>query len=197
MRGFTLSCILTTLFIFSSSWLYGQIHNYEIRVANHIVGNVNARSKQTGTVKNISIQSDVDIKLLAKFHLDITCDFDNNLMTRSRVIKTSARNNGENKAITTLREGKSYSITQNGEKTMLSNTDILHSVSELYFIEPRQITRIYSETLGAIVPLTALGNGLYELSLPDGKKNVYKYEKGVLVQVEVNQTFGKAYIIRV
>ena len=196
MRGLTLSGILTTLFIFTSSWLYGQTHNYEIRFANHVVGNVNARSKLTGTAKSISIQSDVDMKMLAKFHLDITCEFENNLMTRSKVIKTSVRSNGENKAISILREGKNYSITQNGEKSMLNNTDIVHSVSELYFMEPHQITRIFSETLGAFMPLKALGGGLYELDLPDGKKNVYKYEKGVLVQVEVSQTFGKAYIVR-
>jgi hypothetical protein len=197
MRGFTLTCILTALFIFTSSWLYAQTHNYEIRFANHVVGNVNARAKQTGTAKSISIQSDVDMKMLAKFHLDISCEFENNLMTHSRVIKTSARSNGENKAITIQREGKNYTIIQNGEKTMMNNTEILHSVSELYFMEPHQITKIFSETLGAFMPLKGLGNGLYELNLPEGKKNVYKYEKGVLMQVEVSQTFGKAYIVRV
>lgn len=197
MRGFTLSCIFTALLVFISSWLYAQTHNYEIRFANHVIGNVNAHSKVNGTAKSISIQSDVDMKMLTKFHLDISCEFENNIMTHSRVIKTSAKNNGENKAITIQREGKHYSITQNGEKSMLNNTEIVHSVSELYFMEPHQITRIFSETLGAFMPIKALGNGLYELILPEGKKNVYKYEKGVLVQVEVSQTFGKAYIVRV
>ena len=197
MRCFTLTCILIALFVFTSSWSHAQVHNYEIRFANHVVGNVNAHSKQTGTVKSISIQSDVDMKMLAKFHLDITCEFENNLMTHSRVIKTTARNNGESNAITIKREGKNYTILQDGEKSVLNNTEILHSVSELYFMEPHQITKIFSETLGAFMPLKGLGNGLYELDLPEGKKNVYKYEKGVLIQVEVSQTFGKAYIVRV
>jgi hypothetical protein len=117
-------------------------------------------------------------------------------MVRSKVIKDSGKE-GDSKSITTQKDGKIYTVVQNGEKSILNNPEIAHSVSELYFMEPHQITRIFSESIGTFLNLKTLGNGLYELTLPEGKKNIYKYEKGVLVQVEVSQTFGKAYIVRV
>jgi hypothetical protein len=190
--------VLIFLFVFSGNWLYAQNHEYEIRFANRVIGNVSAHCKQSGTAKNISIQSKVDMRPLTRFNLDISCDFDNSVMLRSKVIKDSGKEGeGDTKSITTQKEGKTYTIVQNGEKSVLNSAEIVHSVSELYFMEPRQITRIFSETIGVFLDLKTLGNGLYELTLPEGKKNVYKYEKGVLVQVEVSQTFGKAYIIRV
>jgi hypothetical protein len=193
MKGFNL---LIIFIIFSGNWLYGQNHEYEIRFANRIIGNVSAHCKQSGTAKNISIQSKVDMRPLTRFSLDISSDYDNSVLIRSKVIKDSGKE-GDSKSITTQRDGKVYIIVQNGEKSILNSAEIIHSVSELYFMEPRQITRIFSETIGAFLTLKTLGNGLYELTLPEGKKNIYKYEKGVLVQVEVSQTFGKAYIIRV
>lgn len=193
MKGINL---LIIFFILSGNWLYGQNHEYEIRFANRVIGNVSAHCKQNGTAKNISIQSKVDMRPLTRFSLDISCEFDNSVMVRSKVIKDSGKE-GDSKSITTQKDGKIYTVVQNGEKSILNNPEIAHSVSELYFMEPHQITRIFSESIGTFLNLKTLGNGLYELTLPEGKKNIYKYEKGVLVQVEVSQTFGKAYIVRV
>jgi len=197
MKGAIWSTLFICLFILNSALLYAQTHNYEIRFSNHVIGNVTAHCKVNGTARNISIQSKVDMKLLAKFNLDISCDFDNNILIRSKVIKSTGKDNEKDKSIITQKEAKNYSIVQNGEKSVLNTTEIVHSVGEMYFMEPRQITRIFSETLGMFLTLNSLGNGLYELLLPEGKKNVYKYVKGTLVEVEVSQTLGKAYIIKV
>ncbi|PSL35947.1 DUF6134 family protein [Chitinophaga ginsengisoli] len=197
MKGAIWSTLFICLFTLNSALLYAQTHNYEIRFSNHVIGNVTAHCKVNGASRNISIQSNVDMKLLAKFNLDISCDFDNDILVRSKVIKSSGKDAGDNKTIITQREAKNYSIVQNGKKSVLNTTEIVHSVGEMYFMEPRQVTKIFSETLGIFLTLNSLGNGLYELLLPEGKRNVYKYEKGTLVQVEISQTLGKAYIIRV
>jgi len=197
MKGAIWSTLFICLFTLNSALLYAQTHNYEIRFSNHVIGNVTAHCKVNGTTRNISIQSKVDMKLLAKFNLDISCDFDNNILIRSKVIKSTGKDNEKDKSIITQKEAKNYSVVQNGEKSVLNTTEIMHSVGEMYFTEPLKITRIFSETLGMFLTLNSLGNGLYELLLPEGKKNVYKYVKGTLVQVEVSQTLGKAYIIKV
>jgi len=98
--------------------------------------------------------------------------------------------------VSTRRNGARYMIDLEGEKSTLDNVEIQHSVSDLYFTEPRQVTSIYSETLGKLLSIRPLGNGAYELSLPEGKKNIYRYQKGTLVDVEVNHTLGKAHIVR-
>lgn len=196
MKGAIWSTLFICLFTFNSALLHAQTHNYEIRFSNHVIGNVTAHCKVNGATRNISIQSKVDMKLLAKFNLDISCDFDNNILIRSKVIRSSGKD-ADNKTIITQREAKNYSIVLNGTRSVLNTTEIVHSVGEMYFVEPRQITKIFSETLGIFLTLNSLGNGHYELILPEGKKNVYKYEKGTLVQVEISQALGKAYIIRV
>lgn len=111
--------------------------------------------------------------------------------------KRTSGKDGDNKYSITKRDGKSYSINHNGERSVLNNTDIIHTVAELYFFEPHHITSIFSELQGAFLPLRSLGDGLYELTLPEGKKNVYKYEKGTLVQVEIPQAFGKALVVKI
>lgn len=196
MNGLIRLGLLLFLFTVNSSWLRAQTHNYEIRFGNHTIGNVKAQCKINGALKSIAIQSRVQMKLLAKFDLDITCEYNNNMLIHAKAVRNSGRES-DNKSTTTHRDGKNYTVVQNGERTVLNNTEILHSVSELYFAEPRQAARVFSETLGIFLPLKALGNGEYELNLPEGKKNIYKYQKGALVQVEINHTFGKAYIVRV
>lgn len=196
MKGAIWSSLFICLFLTNGFRVFSQTHNYEIRFGNHVVGNVIAHCKVNGTIRSISILSKMEMKLLAKFNLDISCEFDNNVLVRAKAIRSSGKE-AENKSILTQRDGKNYTIVQNGEKSVLNNTEIVHSVGELYFTEPRQVTRVFSETLGVFLTLKALGNGLYELMLPEGKKNLYKYEKGALVQVEINQALGKAYLVKV
>lgn len=197
MRGFIRYCIcLVCLLAIARPNLHAQTHNFEVRFGNRTIGNVTAISKTTGTARSISIRSSVDMKLLGKINQDITCEFDNNVLTHARVMRNTGKES-ENKTVTTQRDGKNYTVIQNGGKSILNNTEILHSVAELYFVEPRQITKIFSETQGVFLTIHSLGNGEYELDLPEGKKNVYKYDKGLLVQVEVTQAFGKAYIVRI
>ncbi|MBW8686505.1 DUF6134 family protein [Chitinophaga rhizophila] len=196
MKGAIWSTLFLCLFTLNSALLYAQTHNYEIRFSNHVIGNITAHCKVNGAARNISIKSKVEMKLLAKFNLDISCDFDNNILIRSKVIKSSGKE-GDDKTIVTQREAKHYAVILNGQKSVLNTSEIIHSVGEMYFTEPRQITKIFSETLGMFLTLNSLGNGSYELLLPEGKKNVYKYEKGTLVQVEIAQALGKAYIIRI
>ena len=191
MKGFLLSCLI----ILICSQAGAQTHTFEIRFANHPIGNVTAVLKVNGTDRKIAIQTKVDMTF-SHFNLDINCEYENNILMHAHAVRTSGKT-GDDKSITTQRDGKNYSVIQNGGKSMINNTEIMHSVAELYFEEPRQITRIFSEMQGTFLPLRSLGNGEYELSLPDGKKNVYKYEKGVLVQVEIPQAMGKAVVVKV
>ncbi len=192
MKSLILSLLLSCMILEVAA----QTHSYEIRYGSHVIGNIIAVQKVAGTTRKIAIQSNVDMKPLAKFNLNIDCDYDNNVLVLANAKRTTGKE-GDNKYSITKRDGKNYSINHNGEQSVLNNTDIVHTVSELYFFEPHHITSIFSELQGAFLPLKSLGNGLYELTLPEGKKNVYKYEKGTLVQVEIPQAFGKAVVVKI
>lgn len=170
-----------------------QTNTFEVRVANRPVGTIEANRKLSGISKSIVIKTRIQV-MLSKVNSDITNEYNNNILTQA---KASRSKSGEEKQTTTSRNGKDYTIVMNGEKSMLEEPEIIACVADLYFAEPKQVQRVFSETLGRFLPVKSLGGGLYELSLPEGKKNVYKYENGVLVQVEVNHSIGKAVFVKI
>ncbi|CAL1520668.1 DUF6134 family protein [Chitinophaga sp. MM2321] len=174
-----------------------QKNTFEVRVANHAIGTIEAQRKVNGTAKSIVIKTRIQT-ILSKVNSDIINEYNNNVLTMARSTRVSGSGkSNDDKETTTRRNGNDYTIILNGTKLKIDNTEIDHCVGELYFAEPKQVTRIFSETLGRFLQLRPLGSGEYELVLPEGKKNIYKYLNGTLVQVEVNHTFGKAIFVKI
>ncbi|RBL93880.1 DUF6134 family protein [Chitinophaga flava] len=171
-----------------------QTTTFEVRVANHAVGTLEAHRKVSGSAKSITIKTRVQT-FLARVNTDIFNEYNNNVLTLAKSSRVAGKN-GEDKETTTRRNGNDYTIVLNGEKSVMDNTEIDHCVADLYFTEPKQLSRIFSEALGRFLTIRSLGGGQYELVLPEGKKNIYKYMNGVLVEVEVNHTFGRAVLVR-
>ncbi|MET3874781.1 DUF6134 family protein [Chitinophaga sp. OAE865] len=171
-----------------------QTNTFEVRIANHAVGTIEANRKLTGAAKSIIIRTRIQI-MLSKINSDIVSEYNNNVLTNARVSRVSGKT-GEDKQAIVRRNGKEYTIIVNGEKSVL-DTEIEECVADLYFAEPRQINRVFSETLGRFLPLKSLGGGVYELILPEGKKNVFRYENGTLMSVEVNHALGKAMFVKI
>jgi hypothetical protein len=172
-----------------------QTNTFEVRVGNHPVGTIEANRKLNGPSKSIVIKTRIQV-MLSKVNSDIMNEYSNNILTLAKSSRITGKN-GDDKSTTTSRNGKEYTIVVNGERSLLKEPEILACVADLYFAEPKQVTKVFSESLGRFLPLKALGGGSYELSLPEGKKNVYKYANGVLVEVEVNHSFGKALFVKV
>lgn len=171
-----------------------QTNTFEVRIANHAVGTIEANRKLTGAAKSIIIRTRIQV-MLSKVNSDIVSEYNNNILTNARVSRVSGKT-GEDRQTIVRRNGKEYTIIVNGEKSVLE-TEIEECVADLYFAEPRQVNRVFSETLGRFLPLKSLGGGVYELILPEGKKNVFRYENGTLMSVEVNHTLGKAMFVKI
>ena len=84
-----------------------------------------------------------------------------------------------------------YISTRNGETKHLQIEGIKYSVIDLYFKEPKEITSVFSNTHAELLELTAKAEGVYELKLPDGKKNKFTYSNGKLVRVEAAISVGQ------
>ncbi|MEZ2441181.1 DUF6134 family protein [Chitinophaga sp. RCC_12] len=171
-----------------------QTNTFEVRIANHAVGTIEANRKLAGSAKSIIIKTRIQI-MLSKINSDIANEYNNNVLTNAKVSRVSGKS-GEDKQTIIRRNGKEYTIIVNGEKSVI-DTEIEECVADLYFIEPRQLNRVFSETLGRFLPVKPLGGGVYELILPEGKKNIFKYENGILKQVEVNHALGKALFVKI
>lgn len=79
-----------------------------------------------------------------------------------------------------------YIIERGEEKLQLAQpldfTGIL-----LYFTEPVNRTRVFSERLGEFVPIVKTGTGEYECKTANGVRNIYRYKNGKLVELEMNK----------
>ncbi|WP_298740983.1 DUF6134 family protein [uncultured Chitinophaga sp.] len=194
MNRLTRQILFTGLLTVAFVRLPAQVHTFEIRLGSRVIGAVEARCNVNGASRNMQIKSKIETAFMSKF-TDISCEYADNILVASKVVRSNGKSD-QGKEVITRRNGTRYMIDLEGDKSTLDNVQIRHSVSDLYFTEPQQVTSVYSETLGKLLSIKPLGNGAYELSLPEGKKNIYRYQKGALVEVEVNHTLGKAYIVR-
>ncbi|MBC7388549.1 MAG: hypothetical protein H7329_05005, partial [Opitutaceae bacterium] len=88
-----------------------------------------------------------------------------------------------------------YKIVKNGVISVISS-NINYSIVDLYFKEPKGLNTVFSNTHGAFLIIKPLGKGDYELQLPDGKTNIFRYLNGKLMQVEAKMMVGKVIFQR-
>ncbi len=169
-----------------------QNYVYEIRYANSPVGTLEVKQEVSGAHRRIFISSRVQMKLFSRMDTDIKTEYLHNVLEKARAVRLGGKS-AENKETVTERAQKGYVVIRKGEEATLKQTQISYCVGDLYFSEPKDIREVYSETLGQFLPIKQLEDKRYELSMPDGKRNMYRYEKGRLTDVEVNHQLGKAY----
>lgn len=168
----------------------GQSHTYEIRYANNTIGLLDVKQETNGPTRRIHIKSRIQMKLLSRMETDITAEYHNNILIRAKASRVSK--GADSKETSTEKTEKGYNVVRKGQPATI-NREITYSVSELYFSEPKELKEVYSETHGAFLPIKQLADKRYEVVMPDDKRIYYRYEKGKLMEVEVNHQFGKAY----
>lgn len=91
--------------------------------------------------------------------------------------------------------GKEYAQEGPNKPTKLVGK-IHFCVSKLYFSRPGVYKTLYSHSFGQMVSIQKVTDNSYELLLPDGKKNVYRYnDKGICDRVVVGGLFVKTELV--
>ncbi|MGE7773705.1 DUF6134 family protein [Chitinophaga sp. NPDC101104] len=182
--------MLAPVFFLTTAFQSPHSYVYDIYLGNNPIGTVTVRQQQTPEGRTITMQSRVQSKLMARMEVDITTAYHQNVLQESIAVRK-----GGEPLTSVKRSGKSYVIVHKGETRHLASDGILYCVGDLYFSEPEAIHAVFSETLGKELILRHLGNHNYELQLPEGKRNVYHYDKGKCTEVEVNHALGKARFV--
>lgn len=84
----------------------------------------------------------------------------------------------------TKRVGDGYRVTLRGENPLTVPGELTWTVAQLYLHEPKGVRQVYSERLGQLCPVQALGGGIYEVELPNGSRNRYTYQRGGCLRME-------------
>lgn len=182
--------VLAPAFLLLTAFQEPQSYVYDIYLGNNPIGTVTVKQVKTAEGKKIFMQSRVQSKLMARMEVDISAEYRQNVLHEALAV----RKGGE--PLTSVKKSaKGYVVVHKGETRHLTSDGIRFCVGDLYFSEPEAIHAVFSETLGRVLTLRHLGNHNYELQLPEGKRNIYHYEKGKCTEVEVNHALGKARFV--
>lgn len=85
------------------------------------------------------------------------------------------------------------------EETSYCDTSSIHyTIAYMYFKEPKNISKVYSERYLEYLPIEKMEDKRYKVTLPNGTKNYFIYdENGLTKEVEVNHTLAKFYFKRI
>lgn len=68
-------------------------------------------------------------------------------------------------------------------------------IARLFFEEPVHQNEVYSEDWGQVLGLRKVDSGRYQVIIPEGKPEEYRYEAGRMVELITHTSIGKARVL--
>lgn len=161
---------------------------YEIKHKGKIVGRMQFKQYAEGDKLVLKISSEVKTKVLIDIEVqstDYACFRQGRLLYSS----VSRRVNGKEK------ESKVTRLSQNGyellsdSKTEKLETPITYNMMMLYYQEPLDIRRVYSDNFQQWINLKKTAPHTYRADLPGSNYNDYYYRNGVCYRVDIHHSF--------
>ena len=179
--------IFYTYIFLLSFFAASQTNNYEVLLGDKIVGSVVATKSKIGT--NISYKTvfKIQLKVIKNYDVKSITDavYKNNVMLKSSMKTYDKEVLDEEKTI--VKDDMTYLCTDCKNVPTVSQELIYSSVSKMYFEEPIQNKKVYSERFLGFGIVTDLGNHTYNYKLPNGDVNVYTYKNGIIESIKVDR----------
>jgi hypothetical protein len=173
--------LLLTLFISA------QKHFYDVELLGKKIGNtvVERIDKGKGEVQ-YKLNSNSEVNILFT-HKTSSMIFD--VTYKDGVLFSSYCKNvkdGITEVVTMVWEGTRY-VIKKGEEVLQVTQPLDFSAIQLYFLEPKERRRIFSERLAEFCNFTKIAGGEYECKLSTGVNNIYRYKNGILYELEMSK----------
>jgi len=171
---------LLFLFIILSIHCNSQTMNYKITSKETTIGNLSVKRTADNNTVQIEVLSEIEVKLFItidiKYKLNST--YKNNELFFSSV--TTYVNDKVNSITTTKKNEEYYSVTKDEHSTKYLN-EIKISDALLYFVEPKGMTKLFSEFDGISKSIKKIGKNKYQIRNPkNGNVGEYQYKNGIL-----------------
>ncbi|WP_396634424.1 DUF6134 family protein [Maribacter sp. R86514] len=142
---------------------------------------------QSVTTINTRIFKEIDVNYL------YNVIYENNKLKRANVLIDV--NDKPYADILTNWEIDYYQISKNDKNELVIQEDIKYATILLYFVEPVDIERCYSEQDGSFNTIIPLGNHSYKKINAKNNENIYHYKDGFLEKAEINGGLIKFNIV--
>ena len=155
------------------------------------VGTLTANEKIEGKRTTYSLLSHVTIRLLFTFKIieNINNVFENGHLKSSvhtRHINGSLKTENRIQRI----DSNAYTMTDADKTVKHINEAIHNTILELYFKEPIETQRRYSENFQQLLLVKKTDAHVYTVELPNGNVTTYHYNQGVLALAETKASWG-------
>ena len=181
--------LIILVFLLFFTGINAQTYKFEILSKGKKIGTI------TGTIKTIDKVIKVDIVALAKIHFIIDEDIKyelNSVYKDGMLFFSSASiflNNKPHFSSVIRKDGENYILTKNGKQTTL-NEPIYYSGSLLYFIEPIDKQKIFSEIDDILKDITKDSTSFYKIVNPkNGYASYFIFENGILKSAKIHHTY--------
>jgi len=204
LSGFILNQMLFKSFLLLASLILiahqhshvvlAQTLKYQIFKGKKPIGILTTKKIENGNQTSFHIESDATFRIIFEFSTQFTFE---TFYKDGILFKSFARNmlNDSERESTLIQwnDGR-YSMIKDGEEpSHLEISRPTYSMASLYYEEPGTRTKVFSERFGEYLAIKNIGNAQYELTMPDGRSNIYTYENGRCSKVEVDHMLATLY----
>jgi len=189
--------LLFIVLLFNCFLGIAQTLKYNIKARNNDIGILIVERVIKGNTTTIEAQSDVKIHVFKTIDISYTLKsiYNDNELIYSSV--TSYVNGSIHSSCKTTKEGSIYTIHQDGESSDYTKI-IDYSAAMMYFKEPINKNKVYSEFNSVIKDIKKVGEHVYELYDPEkGLTNTFYYENGILVKTINPHHFADFELIKI
>lgn len=160
-----------------------QTNKFSIKWGKDSIGFLTAKRSKTSSSETINIFSKTRFSVLLmkqKMETNSISVFKKDSLNVNKSV--SNLNNDVDEVITSIYKG-AYFCTKDGKCEKVKGGKIKFTVSKLYFYEPVNLSKIYSERHLKFCTIIKQNDGRYKLVLPNGNVNYYTYKSGKLVNM--------------
>ncbi len=187
------TCLFTLLFCLSAQEIICQTLIYDVVKGEKSIGTMTVRKQMVNGQGKYYVDSQVKVSLMITVQLSFLLEsvFSGNQMISST--SQHFRDDELKESVYVNWSGNRYDINLDNKPSVLENEKINHCLSSIYYNEPYNIRRVFSERYATFLDITPVGRHQYELTLPNGRKNHYTFENGICKEVMVDHLLATFY----
>jgi hypothetical protein len=184
------------LSLMCSSLIFAQKLVFDAYLGDDLIGTMTVTRTPTDEGTIYTSVTDLTVRYLISVDLDLSYYAfykGNQLHTtsfeyqRGHKTRESCRGELKNSTFSTYFDDRT-------EKVAIAN--IAQSLTAAYFAEPTADMEVFSERWGVNIPLVAVGNQQYKITLPDGKESIMTYANGQIRESRIISGWGDIVFTR-
>ncbi len=186
--------LFLSISLFLNQNILAQTYNYQIFKGDKPIGNMVTKRVQNGRFTEFNIESNATFRIIFEFNTQFKFE---TIFSEGKLCKSYAQNklnDSERESTLITWEDEKYKLLKDSkESKLLEIKRPDYAMANLYYQEPKERTEVFSERFGEFLQIKSIGNAQYELTLPDGRTNIYTYKNGRCSEVKVNHMLATLY----